>query len=176
MVFTHFGLSGPAPMDVSRAVNQPAGPTKVELWCDFRPEMPAAALAEWLDHECQSGGKRLLSTALGQLLPNRLADALVAVAVPGGDCRAAEAGRDARRRLVQAVKQARVPLSGTLGLKKAEVTAGGVALAEVDSRSMQSKLVPGLFFAGELLDLDGPIGGFNFQAAFCTGHLAGTKL
>ena len=71
------------------------------------------------------------------------------------------------------MKQTAVPISGTLGFKKAEVTAGGVALDEVDSRTMQSKLAPGLFFAGEVLDLDGPIGGFNFQAAFSTGFLAG---
>ena len=67
----------------------------------------------------------------------------------------------------------RVPVAGTLGFKKAEVTAGGVALDEVDSRTLQSKRVPGLFLAGELLDLDGPIGGYNFQAAWSTGWLAG---
>jgi predicted flavoprotein YhiN len=60
-----------------------------------------------------------------------------------------------------------------MGYRKAEVTAGGVSLSEVDSKTMQSKLVPGLFFAGEVLDLDGPIGGYNFQAAFATGRLAG---
>jgi predicted flavoprotein YhiN len=62
-----------------------------------------------------------------------------------------------------------------MGFRKAEVTAGGVDLREVDSRTMQSKLVPGLFFAGEVLDLDGPIGGYNFQAAFSTGWLAGSS-
>ena len=67
-------------------------------------------------------------------------------------------------------------LTGTLGFKKAEVTAGGVSLDQVDSRNMQSKLVPGLYLAGEILDLDGPIGGFNFQAAFSTGWLAGSSV
>jgi len=74
---------------------------------------------------------------------------------------------------VRAIKHLLIPLTGTLGFKKAEVTAGGVALDEVDSRTMQSKLVKGLYFAGEILDLDGPIGGFNFQAAWSTGWLAG---
>jgi predicted flavoprotein YhiN len=63
-----------------------------------------------------------------------------------------------------------------MGFRKAEVTAGGVALDEVDSRTMQSKIVPNLFFAGELLDLNGPEGGYNFQAAFCTGWLAGDSV
>jgi predicted flavoprotein YhiN len=71
------------------------------------------------------------------------------------------------------MKQFESPIEGTMGFRKAEVTAGGVTLAEVDSRTMQSKLVPGLYFAGELLDIDGPIGGYNFQAAFSTGWLAG---
>ena len=82
----------------------------------------------------------------------------------------------ARTRLVRNVKRCAIPVSGTLGFKKAEVTAGGVSLEEVDSRTMQSKLVPGIYLAGEVLDLDGPIGGYNFQAAFSTGWLAGGSL
>ena len=69
-----------------------------------------------------------------------------------------------------------IPVAGTMGFRKAEVTAGGVALDEVDSHTMQSRLIPGLYFAGELLDLDGPIGGYNFQAAFSTGWLAGEAM
>ena len=71
------------------------------------------------------------------------------------------------------LKKFDIPVSGTLGFNKAEVTAGGVALGEVDSHTMESRLAPGLYFAGEVLDIDGPIGGYNFQAAFSTGWLAG---
>jgi hypothetical protein len=71
------------------------------------------------------------------------------------------------------VKRCRFSINGTLGFEKAEVTAGGVNLQEIDSKTMQSKATQGLFFAGEVLDLDGPIGGFNFQSAFSTGWLAG---
>jgi predicted flavoprotein YhiN len=74
------------------------------------------------------------------------------------------------------VKGSVIPVAGTRGFAKAEVTAGGVSLDEVDSRTMESKLVPGLYFAGEILDLDGPIGGYNFQAAFSTGVLAGRSV
>jgi len=90
--------------------------------------------------------------------------------------RCAELGKAARARLVQAFKHCRIAVSGTLGFKKAEVTAGGISLAEVDSRTMESRIVPRLYLAGEVLDLDGPIGGFNFQAAFSTGWLAGKNL
>ena len=74
------------------------------------------------------------------------------------------------------LKNLPLPVVGTLGFEKAEVTAGGVALNEVDSRNMQSKLAPGLYIAGEVLNLDGPIGGYNFQAAWSTGWLAGTSV
>ena len=76
--------------------------------------------------------------------------------------------------MVQALKRLRIPVTGTLGFEKAEVTAGGVALDEVDSRTLRSRRVPDLFLAGEILDLDGPIGGYNFQAAWSTGWLAGS--
>ena len=75
-----------------------------------------------------------------------------------------------------ALKATSLPLAGTLGFEKAEVTAGGIALKEVDSRTMQSRIVPHLYLAGEVLDLDGPIGGYNFQAAFSTGWLAGESV
>ena len=87
--------------------------------------------------------------------------------------KAAALSRADRGRLVSCLKRLRLPVTGTLGFGKAEVTAGGVALTEVDSRTMRSKLVPHLYIAGELLDLDGPIGGYNFQAAWSTGWLAG---
>ena len=87
---------------------------------------------------------------------------------------AAALSRPDRGRLVGCVKRLRLGVTGTLGFGKAEVTAGGVVLDEVDSRTMQSKRAPGLYLAGEVLDLDGPIGGYNFQAAWSTGWLAGS--
>ena len=90
------------------------------------------------------------------------------------DRRFAEVGKADRARWLDAVKRCPIPASGTKGYGKAEVTAGGVSLAEVNGRTMESKLVPGLYLAGEVLDLDGPIGGYNFQAAFSTGWLAGS--
>src|SRR5262249_62199965 len=99
----------------------------------------------------------------------RLCETLLRQAdVPQGR-KAAELSRAERTCLLQAIKHLRVPITGTLGFRKAEVTAGGVDLAEVDSRTMRSKRVPGLFIAGEVLDLDGPIGGYNFQAGWSTG-------
>jgi predicted flavoprotein YhiN len=78
--------------------------------------------------------------------------------------------------ILDRMKGWRIPVAGTRGYPKAEVTSGGVDLLEVDSQTMQSRLIPGLFLAGEILDLDGPIGGYNFQAAWSTGHTAGENL
>jgi predicted Rossmann fold flavoprotein len=172
-LFTHVGLSGPAPMDVSRAVT--AEPTTLD-WiarCDFLPNASRDELLGKLSDEAVSNGKRTVGGIVAEWLPRRLAESLLNEASIAADHRVAELGKTLRAKLVDAIKQQPIPISGTLGFKKAEVTAGGVSLAEVDSRTMQSKLVPGLFLAGEILDLDGPIGGYNFQAAFSTGWLAG---
>lgn len=175
-LFTHFGLSGPAVLDVSRAVSGHSGPQRLALVCDFLPELNAEQFDVLLAQECAAGGKRQLPTVLARWIPQRLAETLVGQLALSESLRAAELSKAARRQLVQAVKQLAIPISGTLGFKKAEVTAGGVDLQEIDSRTMQSKIVPNLYVAGELLDLDGPIGGFNFQAAFSTGWLAGMSV
>jgi predicted Rossmann fold flavoprotein len=174
LLFAHFGLSGPAVLDVSRAVSMSDSPQDLRLHCDFLPSMDAAELEAFLMRQTADAGKRHISGILDPLVPRRLAETLLQSASITASDRAAELTKEDRKRLVQAVKNTIVQVAGTLGFRKAEVTAGGVSLSEVDSRTMQSKLVPGLYFAGEVLDLDGPIGGYNFQAAFSTGALAGT--
>jgi predicted Rossmann fold flavoprotein len=173
VLFAHFGLSGPAVLDISRYVSSHPRPRSLELVCDFLPDVTADSLAAWLQASAATDGKKQISVLLAHRLPRRLADALALQAGVPLDRRAAELGRQQRASLVHAAKSTAIPVTGTLGFEKAEVTAGGVALDEVDSRTMESKRIPSLFLAGEVLDLDGPIGGYNFQAAFSTGWLAG---
>ena len=175
-LFTHFGLSGPVAMDVSRAITTNPDAPGWQAICDFLPTTTRDQLLEQLAREASANGKRAISAIANEWLPRRLAEALLTEAKISLDHRVAELGKQQRNQLVDAIKRQAIPLSGSLGFKKAEVTAGGVDLAEVDSRDMQSKLVPGLFLAGEILDLDGPIGGYNFQAAFSTGSLAGESV
>ncbi len=130
----------------------------------------------FLRNQSIASGKKQLAVVLTAHLPRRLADVVLDQAGLSKDRKAAALGKEERARLVGAIKRLEIPLTGSLGFKKAEVTAGGIALDEVNSRDMQSKLVPGLFLAGEVLDLDGPIGGFNFQAAWSTGWLAGSSV
>jgi predicted Rossmann fold flavoprotein len=176
MLFAHFGLSGPAPLDVSRAVSGHPTPKALALEVDFLPDAPEQAFDEFLRTESLASGKKQLAVVLADRLPRRLADQFLAVCGLAADRKAAALAKPDRAKLVAAAKRLRLPLRGTLGFEKAEVTAGGVSLDEVDSRTMQSKRQPGLYFAGEVLDLDGWIGGYNFQSAWSTGWLAGKQL
>ena len=173
LLFTHFGLSGPVILDVSRVVSGHARPETLALEIDLLPFVVEAAFEEWLRIETAASGKKQLAVVLSAHLPRRLSEVLLSVAGLPIDRKAAALSRADRTCLVGCIKRLRLPVMGTLGFAKAEVTAGGVALEEVDSRSLRSKRVPRLFLAGELLDVDGPIGGYNFQAAWSTGWLAG---
>jgi predicted Rossmann fold flavoprotein len=175
-LFTHFGVSGPAVLDVSRAVTGHPRPTSLDLVCDFLPSVSSAELDGRLQQRSAAEGKQGVAAILPAELPRRLRKALLELAEVPRDLPCAELGNAARQRLTGAIKQCAMPVIGTLGFRKAEVTAGGVSLAEIDSRTMQSRIVAHLYLAGEILDLDGPIGGYNFQAAFSTGWLAGGHL
>jgi predicted Rossmann fold flavoprotein len=176
VLFAHFGLTGPAPLDVSRAVSGHPEPAKLSLEVDFIPDTPEAEYEHFLQHETAANGKKQLAVVMAERLPRRLCDQMLTLAGLPEARTAAALSKDDRRKLVGMAKRMAIPLRGTLGYEKAEVTAGGVSLDEVDSRTMQSKRQPGLYFAGEVLDLDGWIGGFNFQSAWSTGRLAGRFL
>lgn len=176
LLFAHFGLSGPAILDVSRFVTLHPRPRSLCLLCDFLPTIKSDALTGQLLQWTKTGGKKQISGLLSELLPRRLIESLLVQAGLPADRRVAELTRQERVTVVSILKQVQFPVTGTSGFKKAEVTTGGVALDEVDSRTMQSKQVANLFLAGEILDLDGPIGGYNFQSAFSTGWLAGENV
>jgi hypothetical protein len=176
LLFTHFGLSGPAALDVSRAVTAAVDASKRLLLADFLPDVSAEDFDRRLQEVGSTDGKRMIASVLAGDLPRRLVDALMLRAKVPLERRAAELSKSERLALIGQFKRCEIRVTGTRGFEKAEVTAGGVDLDEVDSRTMQSKLVPNLFLAGEILDLDGFIGGYNFQAAFSTGWLAGDSV
>jgi predicted Rossmann fold flavoprotein len=166
---THVGLSGPAVLDISRhwlvARAEPSSGTSLVI--DWLPGVSPEELDGWLVAAQARGPLAMLRDRL----PDRLARALceVAAAAPTGDL-----ARDARRRLVAAVTATPLPVVGDRGFTVAEATAGGVPLAEVRLETMESRVCPGLHLAGEILDVDGRIGGFNFQWAWASGFVAGT--
>ena len=176
LLFTHFGLSGPVVLDVSRAVTAAKNPRGLLLIADFLPDTTLAEIEARLRDASTTDGKRLVAGIVADPLPRRLVDVLLVRAELPVERRAAELSKAERCRLADQLKRCEIHVTGSRGFDKAEVTAGGVALEEIDSRTMESKLVPNLFLAGEILDLDGFIGGYNFQAAFSTGWLAGESV
>jgi predicted Rossmann fold flavoprotein len=173
LLFAHFGLTGPVILDISRIVSGHPRSDLLQLELDLIPNRGEPDLDDFLRTATVASGKKQLASVVADLVPRRLAETVIAQCGMSVDRKAAALTKVDRARIVQSLKRLSIPISGTLGYKKAEVTAGGVALDEVDSRTMRSKRVPHLFIAGEVLDLDGPIGGYNFQAAFSTGWLAG---
>ena len=166
-LFTHRGWSGPAVLDVSHVVTRAlAGEKPFSVVVSFGGDA-----ARW-DETLRAGSGSILSL-LRRSLPDRVASLLLAEAGVAPEMPLHRMTREARRAVVAALTALPLPVGGSEGYRTAEVTAGGVALEEVDPGSGASRLVPGLFLAGEILDAVGPIGGFNFQWAWATGRTAG---
>ena len=172
-LFTHWGFSGPSVLDVSREVARHPDRKTLELICDFQPQLSPSEFQDFLASKKSNDGKQIAGNLLNEFFPKRLCESLLNSAQIDLQMRNAELSKKQLAAIATQVKQCRFAINGTLGFEKAEVTAGGVNLKEVDSKTMESKTTKGLYFAGEVLDLDGPIGGFNFQSAFSTGWLAG---
>ena len=174
-LWTHKGCSGPTSMNVSRCFSDRAHEDRLELIVDLLPDSSVEQLEEWIAQETRQSN-RALSTVLSHRIPKRLATSILESIGADYDPHMAELPRAIRIKMIESLKQYRIEISGTLGYPKAEVTAGGVELGEVNFQDMQSRRQAGLYLAGEILDLDGPIGGYNFQAAWSTGHTAGLHL
>ena len=164
-LFTHHGYSGPAVLDVSHvAVRSPAARVTVR-WGGLGRE-------GW-EQVLRPEGARTVGGAIRAELPDRLAGMLLEEAGVTSATPLAQLRREDRQRLIDTLAEGELPWTGDEGYKKAEVTGGGLALSEVDPRSMESRRHPGLFVCGEALDAFGPIGGYNFLWAWATGRAAG---
>ena len=170
-LFTHFGYSGPVVLDASRHVARALGPFSV--FASFLPGVSAEALeAQLVGAGSRQPRLSALSFVRGRV-PESLAWELVAYAAVPPDRVLGQLRREERRALALALTEYELPVLEVMGYRKAEVTAGGVPLAEVDPRTMESRVAPGLYLAGEILDVDGRLGGYNFQLAWSTGWVAG---
>ncbi|HQR16838.1 MAG TPA: aminoacetone oxidase family FAD-binding enzyme, partial [Gemmatimonadales bacterium] len=168
LLFTHRGFSGPAVLNISHVFTRPregAPPALLAQWGGL-------SRAEW-ELEFSAGGRAQLATVLRRQLPERLVLALLEEAGVPADRMLAQLRRDERERALDALTALPLPVSGSEGYRKAEVTGGGVALSDIDPVTMESRRTPGLFLCGEILDAFGPIGGYNFLWAWATGRAAG---
>ncbi len=170
---TPFGISGPAVFPVSAAIGALAAAAPVPLLINLKPGLAAATLAARVEREMNSLASRTTAAALATLLPRQLIPVFLESAGLNGSQVAAQAGRAARVKIRELLQAFPCTAVGTLPIAQGMATAGGVDLRDVQPVTLESRLDPGLFFAGEVLDLNGDTGGYNLQAAFTTGHLAG---
>jgi predicted Rossmann fold flavoprotein len=169
-LFTHQGYSGPAVLDVSHVITR----ARIESRTSARLTVQWTELgaSEW-EKALRPQGNRTVTGALRAELPDRLAAVLLTLANVDSTRSLAELRRDERMRLIEALVSCELPWTGDEGYRKAEVTGGGVSLAEVQAQTMESKRHPALYICGEVLDAFGPVGGYNFYWSWATGRAAG---
>ncbi len=174
MIFTHTGVSGPIVLSLSlRAGDALAAGAEVALSLDFKPALDEKKLDLRLLRDLKEAGKRRIAGVVKGLLPRALVPVCLAASGIDPLKRADQVTREERLRLRLWLKGADIPVLELRPAAEAVVTAGGVSRPEINPRSMESRLVRGLFFAGEVIDIDADTGGYNLQAAFSTGYLAG---
>ena len=168
--FTHFGVTGPLVLSASAHMYK-AGEYRIEL--DLKPALDEAALDRRLLRDFGEKLNRDFRNALGDLLPRLMIPVIVKRSGIDPETKINSVTKEQRRALLTAIKHFPISISGTRPIDEAVITAGGVDIRDIRPGEMASKLVKGLYFAGEILDLDAYTGGFNLQIAWCTGRTAG---
>lgn len=180
LLFTHFGMSGPIILSASAhlrpAPKHPMEPGRYTVHLDLKPALDEGKLDARLLRDLEENKNRVFANALDRLLPKKLIPVVVERSGIPPDTRCNAVTREQRRGLLRVLKDFSLKVEGFRPLAEAIVTAGGVSLREVEPGTMESKLVRGLYFAGEVLDVDAPTGGYNLQIAFSTGRLAGESM
>ncbi len=173
MLFTHFGLGGPIILLMSLAVVTALEKDAVCLLIDLKPALSREQLHKRLQKDLDNFSKRKISGIIKEYLPAKMIDPFIELTGIDQEKLAHQITAAERGKIVELLKALRFNIKSPLALEKAIVTAGGVSLAEIDQRTMASRLITGLYFCGEVMDIDADTGGYNLQAAFSTGYLAG---
>ena len=174
MLFTHFGVSGPIILSLSNLAAKALDEGKeVELHIDLKPALSEEKLDARIQRDFTQYSKKQLANGMKDLLPQRLIPVVCDMAYLDEEKFINQISREERHRLLAALKNFCVPITSTRPLAEAIVTAGGVSVKEINPKTMESKLIRGLHFAGEVMDVDGYTGGYNLQVAFSSGHAAG---
>ena len=172
MMFTHFGLTGPMILSASAHLKDVV-PDRYEVCIDLKPALDEKTLDARILSDFDKYRNKDFANALGDLLPQKLIPVIVSCSGIDGHTKVHTVTKEQRKALVVLLKGLRVPIDGFRPIEEAIVTRGGVCVREVDPKTMQSKRLAGLFFAGEVLDVDAYTGGFNLQIAFSTAYIAG---
>jgi len=175
MMFTDDGIGGPAAFDMSRLITEILSKSSksIKLSVDIMPHTNAKELDELIIQRCSSWGRKELAGALTGTFPRSVALSICERLDPAHNIMASQLRKDQRRKLVKIIKSSALTITLIRPIAEATITKGGVSTNEINSKTMESKLRSGLFFAGEVIDADGPCGGYNLQIAWSTGALAG---
>ena len=176
LMFTHFGVSGPLVLDLSGEVTALLGEGKeVALHIDLKPGLREEQLDSKLIHKFTAKGHSMMKNIMKDVLPQRLIPVFLKIAgIPEGRM-SNQVTKDERKAIMKLLKALPLKIKCSLALEEAMVTAGGVSIKDIDPRTMESKKIKGLYFAGEVMEGSAPSGGYNLQQAFSTGYLAGDK-
>ena len=173
MLFTHFGISGPLVLNMSKTIAELFKYAPVNLELDLYPTLDLVALDKRLLDALTKALNKQVKNNLGDIVPPKMIPAILELTGISPDTEGNSLTKEQRRKIVNLVKALPMTVSGFLGVEKAIVTSGGVSLKEIDFKTMQSKLYPNLFLAGDILNFDRPSGGFSLQICWTTGYLAG---
>ncbi|MFZ1980278.1 MAG: NAD(P)/FAD-dependent oxidoreductase [Smithella sp.] len=175
MLFTHFGLGGPIILLMSLSVVEALEKGAVSLSIDLKPALTPEQLHKRLQRDMDKSSKRKIIGIMKEYLPAKMIEPFIELSGIDKEKLAHQITASERGKIVEILKALRFNIKSPLALEKAIVTAGGVSLAEIDQRTMASRLINGLYFCGEVMDIDADTGGYNLQAAFSTGYVAGEK-
>ena len=176
MLFTHYGVSGPLMLSASSIVGKKLREKELKLVIDLKPALSMEQLEKRVLRDFEENQNRQFKNAVGKLFPAKLIPVMIELSGIDEDKKVNIISREERQRFVSLIKHLPVTLTGLRGYNEAIITKGGVKVKEIDPGTMESKLVKGLYFAGEVLDLDAVTGGFNLQIAWSTGYAAGMSV
>ena len=174
MLFTHFGLSGPIVLDASKKIGELLKKGEVEIQIDFKPALDFVQLDKRLQRDIEENRVKDFKNYLPELLPQKMIETFLKLSGIDPHKKMHFISKEERKIILHLLKGMKMTVGSLMGFDQAIVTSGGVNLREVDSKTMQSKIIKNLFFAGEILDIDGPTGGYNLQICWSTGSAAGT--
>lgn len=175
MLFTHFGVSGPLILSASSHYVKKYDKTPVALYIDLKPALSEEQLDRRILRDFEENKNKQFKNVLEGLLPAKMLPVVIALSEISPEKKVNEVTKKEREKLISILKGMKMTVTGTRGFQEAIITQGGVAVKEVNPSTMESKLLEGLYFAGEILDLDALTGGFNLQIAWSTGYLAGSS-
>jgi len=171
-IFTANGMSGPIILDMSKEIGKEL-PGKIKLQIDFKPALDIVKLDKRIQRDFQKYSNKLFKNCLNELLPKKIIPIMIRLSKIDPNKKVNSITKEERRRLLYLLKEFSLEIKGLEGFRKAIITTGGIALNEIDQKTMKSKLIDNLYFAGEILNLDGPTGGYNLQVCWTTGYVAG---